>query len=165
MRLLRPEDGAHLIEFFESHTPETIHNRYGYSIVRMSPERAAELVGVDQSRDAALGLFEGGAANERLVAVGRCCRLDREDTAEMAFVVHEERRRLGMAGALLRALASLMRHRGVTHLVAQVQQDNEAMLGLFHKAGAAVSAIGGTDGLKVSLSLPGTPSPPRPGRP
>lgn len=57
LRWLRPDDVDRLLEFFGSHTPETIRRRYGYLFTRMSSDRAANLVEVDQSRDAALGNF------------------------------------------------------------------------------------------------------------
>ena len=119
----------------------------------MSAIRAAELVGVDQTIDSALGIFEGTGAAQRLVAIGRCYRLPGQAKAEIAFVVHEERRRLGMAAAVYDALSEIMRPRGVTHFVAQVEQDNAAMLGLFLRHGGKTRAIPGTNALDVSISL------------
>jgi GNAT superfamily N-acetyltransferase len=152
LRLLRPEDERRFIAFFNSHTPETIRSRYGYSINGMSPQRAARMLGVNQDWDAAIGVFETEGPDECLIAVGRACRERALNAAELAFVVSENRRRLGVAAALLRALAALMRQRGVNHLFAQVQQDNEAMLALFRRAGAALRSIPGTGDVQVSLS-------------
>ncbi len=153
VRPLRPDDGPGLIAFFESHTAETIHQRYGYQITQMSPERAARLVGVDQSRDVALGMFEAprGAAN--LVAVGRYCLLPEGQSAEVAFVVREDCRGRGIATMLLRILAKIARQRGLTRLVAQVQQDNPVMLSIFRKHGSKFSKIAGDGTVEVTISL------------
>jgi ribosomal protein S18 acetylase RimI-like enzyme len=153
MRFLRPADSPVLIDFFNTHTEDTIRSRYGHWINQMSPERAARLVGVNQDWDAALGIFEGREPESHLVAVGRCCRLASGDAAEMAFVVREDKRRLGLATTLFHTLLSLMRSRGVCHFVAQVQLDNEAMLRLFRKAGAVFTSIPGTDSLDVRLEI------------
>jgi ribosomal protein S18 acetylase RimI-like enzyme len=75
------------------------------------------------------------------------------NAAEIAFVVGEDRRRLGLATALFRALVTLMRRRGVARLVAQVQVDNGAMLGLFRQSGAALSSVAGTEFVEVNLPL------------
>ena len=72
MRPLQPADEDRLISFFGSHTEETIRQRYGYHISEMTHERARRLVGVDQSRDVALGVFERAPdGGEVLHAVGR----------------------------------------------------------------------------------------------
>ncbi|HVW22100.1 MAG TPA: GNAT family N-acetyltransferase [Opitutaceae bacterium] len=153
MRFLRPDDADRLLRFFATHTPETIRSRYGYSLKRLPPERAAELVGVNQQWDAALGVFEGSGAAEQLIAVARCCRLTAARSAEIAFVVREDRRRLGIARSLFRCLAGLMRKRGVDRLVAQVDKANEPMLALFRSGGARLTPIPGTTAVLASLGL------------
>jgi len=153
MRPLGAADCHRLIAFFESHTAETVRSRYGYSVGEITPSRAALLVGVDQDRDAALGIFEGRGTAQRLVAIGRSCRLPGQTTAEIAFVVHEERRRLGMASTLFEALRVIMRARGVTHFLAQVEQDNVAMLDFFRRHGGKIHSVPGGGALEVSLPL------------
>ena len=137
LRSLQPEDVGRLLEFFASHTPETIHQRYGYTFTQMTPERAARLVKIDPERDAALGVFEETSAGHmRLIAIGRYCLAGDGQHAEVAFVVHEQRRRLHIASTLLDALVCIARKRGLDHLFAQVQHDNVAMLAVFRRAGA-----------------------------
>lgn len=154
--LLRPlqlDDVAHLLAFFASHTSETIYQRYGYFFATMTPEHAARLVGVDQSRDAALGVFELRGETTRLIAIGRYCLEADGRNAEVAFVVHEERRNLGIAGTLLRVLATIAAERGLEALVAQVEHDNTPMLAVFRRAGARLALIPGTPSLHVTLAL------------
>ena len=153
LRRLHNEDVQQLITFFDSHSEETIQQRYGYHLTQMSPERATQLVGISQHRDAALGLIERQGRRSRLVAVGRYCLRADGESAEMAFVVHEERRRLGMATVLLQALIAIARQHKLKRLVAQTQADNYAMLRIFLKHGAHLQELAGTDGLEVTLEL------------
>ena len=159
VRPLAPADEDRLISFFNSHTDETIRQRYGYHISEMTHERARRLVGVDQSRDVALGVFERAADGaEVLHAVGRYLLDATGRTAEMAFVVRESKRGLGIGTALLRALLAAARHRGMAHLYAQVQADNAPMLAVFRRHGGRLRPIPGTDTLEVFVpTLAGPP--------
>ncbi|HEY0865144.1 MAG TPA: GNAT family N-acetyltransferase [Lacunisphaera sp.] len=135
VRPLQAGDEPRLQEFFHSHTPDTIYERYGCLVSTMTPERASALVNVDQARDCALGIFAPAPPGETLVAVGRYC-LDRSgDAAELAFVVREDRRGLGMGTALLRRLIQTARDRGLARLWAQTNNHNADMLGIFRRAG------------------------------
>jgi acetyltransferase len=127
------------MEFFSSHTPETVHDRYGYSISDMSPERASALVGVDQAWDLALGIFGTGPSGGRLDAVGRFCRDPDGRGAEFALVVRENRRHLGMGSLLLKKLIEVAAGRGLDRLWGQISADNAAMLDLARRLGFALS--------------------------
>ena len=134
LRTLDVNDLERLRDFFYSHTPETIHARYGYMIKDMTPQRAAQLVCIDQTRDLALGIFEP-AAGEILHAVGRYCMDSTGASAEVAFVVRETLRNSGIASCLLDALVKTAEARKLAFLWASTAPDNHAMLHLLHKAG------------------------------
>lgn len=154
--LLRPlgdGDEERLIEFFNSHTEATIRQRYGYLITRMSPARAHRLATPNQAREFALGLFEGAGSEQRLYAVGRWL-LDADGCgAELAFAVRETHRRRGLATELFLTLRAVARRRGLEHLRAVVQRDNQPMLILFRKYGARFHFLPETDSVEVSLPL------------
>jgi GNAT superfamily N-acetyltransferase len=149
---LQPSDRDTLLRFFESHTRETIHLRYGYELSQISEARAAELVGVDQSKDAALGIFEP-AEPVPLVAIGRYCLLAGGKSAEVAFVVREDRRRFGMATVLFEALLRIAGSRGLATLEAQVLRENQPMLEIFGRVGGVRAAIPGTGSVSVSVNV------------
>jgi len=136
LRPLHPSDERHLQEFFYSHTSETIQKRYGYSVQRMSRERASELVGVDQEKDLALGVFERRGPRQRLRAVGRYYLDEDEQSAEVAFVVDESMRRHGLGSLLLLRMADIAKRRQLASLWAYVAADNLPMLRLFEKFGS-----------------------------
>ena len=172
LRLLRPDDAARLQQFFYSHTLETIQMRYGYAVTRMTPERARELVGVDQTRDLALGIVESVDGSEVIHAVGRYCLDGDGRSAEVAFVVRENRRRLGFASRLLGTLIDVARRRGLTALWGRVRRDNQPMLALFQHFGGVPVPNGeaGDSEIDVRIELgpraPGAkPAGPTPGEP
>jgi GNAT superfamily N-acetyltransferase len=150
VRPLSPADEDRLISFFNSHTEETIRQRYGYHISEMTHERARRLVGVDQSRDVALGVFERAPDGEEVLhAVGRYLLDAAGRSAEMAFVVRESKRGLGICTALLRTLLRIARQRGMSFLYAQVQADNAPMLSIFRRHGGRIKPILGADAMEV----------------
>jgi len=150
LRPLTPADEDRLIAFFNSHSAETIRQRYGYHISEMTPERARRLVGVDQTRDVALGVFERTPdGTEVLHAVGRYLLDAGGRTAEMAFVVREGKRHLGIGTALLRRLLEIARQRGMGYLYAQVQADNAPMLDIFRRHHGRLRPILGADAVEV----------------
>lgn len=133
LRPLGAADDRRLQEFFYSHTEETIVRRYGFTITRMSRERAFELVGVDQNRDLALAIVELQGPRQVIHAVGRYYLDPDGRGAEMAFVVSESKRRLGMARTLLERMLEIAHKRGLGHLWAQVDRDNTPMMALFRE--------------------------------
>ncbi|GAA5484439.1 GNAT family N-acetyltransferase [Haloferula sargassicola] len=137
LRPLHASDVRRLQEFFYSHSEETVRNRYGYLRESMPADSAFKLVGVDQSRDLALGIFEEiGLGREPVIrAVGRFYRDVAVDSAEVAFVVHDETRRMGMAGELVDELARVAKKRGIVEFWASVLPTNTPMIRLFEKIG------------------------------
>ncbi len=141
LRALHPDDEELLQAFFTSHTEETIHERYGYLITTMTWDRAHEMVAVDQMRDPALAIVEVTTRGEETIhAVGRYYWNEKANSAEMAFVVRESKRRLGMAGLLLETLTEIARQRGIAKLWAMVLPANSAMLSALKKEGFYVTS-------------------------
>lgn len=138
VRPLHPSDMRTLQKFFYSHDEQTVRLRYGYHRDSMSGESAYKLAAVDQRRDLALGIFEEAHGSQELRAIGRYYLEEDGKRAEVAFVVHETYRHLGMAGFLLGELASIAKQRGITGFWASVLPENRAMAGLF-------LAVGGTE--------------------
>ena len=135
-RPLHPSDTRALQEFFYSHTEETVSMRYGHIKDRLTDESAYKLTSVDQKVDAAFALFEEHGHRQEICAVARFYCDSSGDSAEVAFVVGEKRRRLGMSRFLLRELALVARQRGIVTFWASVLKRNKAMAALFEKHGA-----------------------------
>jgi len=159
VRPLTLADTERLISFFKSHNEETVRLRYGYFFREMTRARARELVGVDQRKDLALAVFSVQPDGSEVIdAIGRYFLLEDGRTAEMAFVVRESKRRLGMAQTLLQRLMDVAGRRGLTELTAQVQRENHGMIALFRRAGASVHSVIGADAVDVRLPVRPTTS-------
>lgn len=158
LRPLGPADDRRLQEFFYSHTEETIVRRYGFTVSRMSQERAFELVGINQNKDLALAVVELQGPRQLIHAVGRYY-LDRDSKgAEMAFVVSEDKRRLGMASILLKRMIEIATERKLERLWAQVDRDNSPMLTLFRRYQAEESEGDDMHTVNIEIKLGGPKS-------
>ncbi|MEO6907329.1 MAG: GNAT family N-acetyltransferase, partial [Abditibacteriaceae bacterium] len=130
-RPIRATDERRLQEFFYSHTESTIYLRYGMMVRSMSHERALELVQLDYQKKLALVGLDGSPGNERIVAIGRYILNEQTNCVEVAFVVHEDYRGLGIASHLLERLAAIAREKNFAGVEAQVSTSNSKMLGVF----------------------------------
>lgn len=153
LRPLHPSDMRILQEFFYSHDEETVRLRYGYLRDKMSGESAYKLAAVDQTKDVALGIFAEQHGQQELRAIGRYY-LDADcKSAEVAFIVHEENRHMGIAGFLLGELASVAKRRGIEGFWASVLPDNRAMAGLFLAVGAVESKADANGEREFKISI------------
>jgi GNAT superfamily N-acetyltransferase len=154
MRPLAAGDVRAVVDFFQTLSPETIRSRYGYLIQNMSPERAHRLVAVDPARELALGIFENeGHERGSLCAMGRLVHAPEGRFAECAFLVHDRKRRLGMASRLLLYLRVAGRRRGLRRLFAQVRRENRAMLEVFRRHGAQVHFVPDADFVEIDIPI------------
>ncbi len=152
LRPLSPSDMRSIQEFFYSHDEETVRLRYGYRRNRMTGESAYKLVAVDQRKDLAFGLFEEAHGRQELRAIGRYYLDPDGQSAEVAFVVHEEFRHLGMGGFLLGKLAQVAHKRQVKTFWANVLSENYAMKKLFRAVGGrSATAEDGEEEFRIPL--------------
>jgi acyl-CoA hydrolase/ribosomal protein S18 acetylase RimI-like enzyme len=138
MRPLRASDEQRLQAFFYTHDEETIQRRYGYAVTRMSPQRAFESACVDQTHDLALAIIDMDQDRPAIRGVGRYYLDKKGKAAEMAIVVDQRCRRLGMARVLLDEMIAVGLSRGLKRLWAQVDRDNIPMLKLFQQYPASM---------------------------
>ncbi|HNX04708.1 MAG TPA: GNAT family N-acetyltransferase [Opitutales bacterium] len=157
LRPLRASDEQRLQAFFYTHDEETIQRRYGYAVTRMSPQRAFESACVDQNKDLALALIDMDQDRPAIRAVGRYYLDKKGKAAEMAIVVDQRCRRLGMARVLLEEMVAAGAVRGVKRLWAQVDRDNIPMLRLFQQYPVGMEHGDEPNTMRVTLDL-GAPS-------
>jgi len=131
-RPIRATDERRLQDFFYSHTDETIYLRYGMVVHSMPHERALALAQLDYHRQLALIGLVGEPGEERIIAIGRYVLDEQTNLAELAFVVHEEYREMGIATYLLQSLVAIAREKGFAGLTAQILPHNAPMLHVFH---------------------------------
>jgi len=154
-RPLHPSDTRALQDFFYSHNQETVSMRYGHVKDRMTDESAYKLTSVDQSEDVAFALFEEKGMRQELVAIGRFYKDSSGKSAEVAFMVGEKVRRLGMSKFLLIELATLAKDRRIQTFWASVLKRNKPMAALFLKYGAEKEAYLGEDSDEYTMDVEG----------
>ncbi|MCP5535167.1 MAG: GNAT family N-acetyltransferase [Akkermansiaceae bacterium] len=152
-RPLHPSDTRALQEFFYSHTEETVNMRYGHAKDRLNNESAYKMTSVDQTSDIALALFAEHDYRQEICAVGRFYRDPSGDSAEVAFIVGEKVRRLGMSRFLLAELAAVAQKRGIKTFWASVLKRNKPMAALFLKYGAEKDSCLGEDSDEYTMDV------------
>lgn len=152
-RPLKASDTRSLQEFFYSHDKETISMRYGHVKDRMSNESAYKLTSIDQSVDLAFALFEENTQRQQIAAIARFYQDPSGQSAEVAFMVGENRRRLGLSRFLLGELACVAKNRGIKKFWASVLKRNKAMAALFISFGADKKSYFGEDSDEFTIDV------------
>jgi acyl-CoA hydrolase/GNAT superfamily N-acetyltransferase len=155
LRPLRPADERLVREFFYSHSPETVYQRYGAPLQSLTPRQIQDECALDYEAEMAIaGIAKNGEA-ERMIALGRY-ELDRASgLAEVHLAVGESWRTRGLGGALLRKLAAVARERGIRGFTGRVQAGNSRMMGLFHRCGYPVESRLENESFQVVVRFPG----------
>lgn len=124
LRLTRPTDAGLIRSFLETlgEVPDSLVQQFTY----YEPRERLML--------AACTLDEG---TERIVGLAGVTVLD-TGTADVAVVVDDTRRGVGVGKLLTEAVASLALRRGATHMKATMEGENRAMLRLMERQGHTV---------------------------
>jgi GNAT superfamily N-acetyltransferase len=135
VRPLRISDERALQEFFYSHSPETVVQRYFYMKKELGQAEASMLCSVDYERRMALGAFDPDSVAPRLHAVVRYELDPRTNLAEPAVVVRESWQGKGLGSAMLGLLRKAAQARGISGFRSQVLATNGPMLQYHRKRG------------------------------
>ena len=128
-RPVRPDDGPRFCRLWDRLSPETVYRRF-HAPLRRPPADAARLVDVDHDLREALVAVVGG----EVVGVARYDRSPVDPaTADVAVVVEDAWQGVGVGRQLLAELTELAARRGVRSLTADVQADNDRMVGLLRR--------------------------------
>ncbi|MCE9581351.1 MAG: GNAT family N-acetyltransferase [Planctomycetes bacterium] len=140
LRPLRPADEKLLREFFYSHSPETIYQRYGAPLKSLTPRQIQEQCALDYDTEMAIAGFVHDGEGERIVALGRY-EFDRASgLADITFTVAENFQGRGLGTWLFQRLVKVARERGIKGFTGTVLAGNVRMMGIFHKSGEPVES-------------------------
>lgn len=141
IRALRPDDRERVAAAVGELGRDSIYSRLFSDRVELTDAGLNRIMRVDPDRDMALLVTTGTGAEEIVIGSGRYVAAgapSAERTAEVAFVVAENHRGLGVAGRLLRHLADIARQRGIGNFEADVLAGNQSMLAVFMRSGLAM---------------------------
>jgi GNAT superfamily N-acetyltransferase len=128
-RPVRPDDAPLFCRLWDRLSPETVYRRF-HAPLRRPPAEAHRLVEVDHDLREALVAVIGG----EVVGVARYDRSPADPgTADVAVVVEDAWQGVGVGRQLLGELTELAARRGVRSLTADVQADNDRMVGLLRR--------------------------------
>ncbi|MGD9080978.1 MAG: GNAT family N-acetyltransferase [Desulfobacterales bacterium] len=132
-RPLLPSDEIAYRNFFYSLQEKTIYMRFFYRMRSFSHEVVQKhWASVDYHKNMSIiGLVQKGGHKE-IVAIGTYA-YDREQVAEIAFVVREDYQSMGIASYLLEVLEQIAKENNYTHFQASVLRENSAMIQVFKK--------------------------------
>jgi RimJ/RimL family protein N-acetyltransferase len=130
LRPIRPEDQDRLIAFYDRLSRHTAYQRFFTVMKRLPPDWAHLLANVDYQRRLALLAEHGESETPELVGVARYEPADREDTAEIAFVIQDGWQNRGLGTIMLDALLAAAEARGIRRFRAYVLAGNTRMIDL-----------------------------------
>ena len=132
-RPLLPSDEIAYRNFFYSLQEKTIYMRFFYRMRSFSHEVVQkQWASVDYRKNMSIiGLVQKGGHKE-IIAIGTYA-YDREQMAEIAFVVREDYQSMGIASYLLAVLEQIAKENNYLHFQASVLRENSAMIQVFKK--------------------------------
>ncbi|MBP9855222.1 MAG: N-acetyltransferase [Candidatus Omnitrophica bacterium] len=139
-------------DFFYSHKPETIYQRY-LMIVKDMPDAVAQArVRVDYNKDMAIAGFDSPAPNGKMVCIGRYIR-GKNESAEAAVVIKEDYQGRGIGTFLNEILIQAARRHKLKKLAAYVGHGNLSMIHIFKKLGFSLQESRDVDGFLAVKDL------------
>jgi len=151
-RPLLPSDEFAYRNFFYSLQEKTIYMRFFYKMKTFSHEVVQkQWASVDYHDNMSIiGLAQSGGHKE-IMAIGSYAK-DKDNRAEVAFVVREDFQKMGIASYLLEVLEKVARENHYQGFTATVLSENKGMLQVFKKKYPGAKIVSTTGG-EVSVQM------------
>ena len=154
IRPTSPRDLDALRAFFAALSAETLRLRFLHQLREVQESELRELTMTDDRSHVALVAEPRSAAPDQLtdlIAEARYIRCGDSDSAELALVVADGWRRVGLGTLLMRALLRHARHAGVRYLCGDALAENTAILCLVRSLGARITSYLGSNTVHLCL--------------
>jgi len=153
IRPIRPDDEPMMKEMYYSFSDRTRYLRFHGPIKSFPHARLQVFCNVDYNEEMALIGTIGEPGSEEVIAVGRYLHDPANNTAEVAFVVHDDWQNRGLGKTLFGKLVEIGRERGIERFFAEVLPENIPMLRVFHHSDCTVSTNTEGDVVHVTIDL------------
>jgi acetyltransferase len=154
IRPTSPADLDALRAFFAALSPETLRLRFLFPLREVPESTLREFTRTDDRAHLALVAEPRSAAADELtdlIAEARYIRVGDSDRAELALVVADGWRRVGLGTLLMRALLRHARNAGVRRLCGDALAENTAIQGLVRSFDARITAHLGSNTAQLCL--------------
>jgi acetyltransferase len=140
LRPIKPEDGAQHVEFFNALEPEDIRYRVFTHIRELQGSQLARLTQIDYDREMAfIAVSEHDPGRFETLGVVRAVADPDNIAAEFAIIVRSDLKGQGLGSILFKKLIDYCRSRGTRELVGEALADNQRVIGLTRRFGAALT--------------------------
>lgn len=151
LRHLSQADVREYLIFFNALSEESIRCRFGHLLAKLNESAAQQWTNGNAEHEKAVAIFD--ASQERIVAVGRCYLGGKMEETEIALVVAEDLRRLGIGRWLLQQLIGIARHANSRTVSAFIATKNAPMVNLLRSVGFVVRSANQGEDLKLTLEI------------
>jgi acyl-CoA hydrolase/RimJ/RimL family protein N-acetyltransferase len=153
-RPVKPNDEHELSEMLYSLSEKSVQTRYMTHTVTFSHKDVQQLTNINYQQDIAIvGIVPGPSGDEQIVAMAQYFLDPKTQSAEVAFVVHDEWQQKGMGTYLLDYICKIAKQRGVKRFFAKVMPSNKPMLAIFHNSGYKVNTTFDGEVYNISYDL------------
>jgi len=139
-RSIRPTDEPHMRDLLYDLSRETIYYRFMSQQQRFTHRQIQDFVYIDHRRDVAIVGTVPEAHGEDIIAVGRYYLNERNNKAEVAFVIRDGWQNQGLGSFMFRHLITIAKRNGIAGFTAEVLRDNRRMQAIFNHSGYKVKS-------------------------
>jgi RimJ/RimL family protein N-acetyltransferase len=156
IRAIRPDDKGSLIDALSKVSSESLYLRLFSGKRKFSDEEMNQMTRVDFVNVVALVAVMDEGGTEQIVGGGRYVRMEPSgpgQSAEVAFLMDDAHKGLGLGSRLFKHLAAIARGSGITQFEAEVLPSNAAMLRVFSRSGLPLAKTMTRDSIHVTIQL------------
>ncbi len=139
-RSILPTDEAGMRDLLYALSQETIYYRFMSNHQEFGHTQIKNFVYIDHRKDVAIVGTVPEAHGDAIIAVGRYYLDERNNMAEVAFVVRDEWQGLGLGRFLFNHLINIAKSNGIAGFTAEVLPNNNRMQAIFNHSGLKVKS-------------------------
>ena len=151
LRTLARADSEKYLIFFNGLSDDSIRCRFGHLITKLTEPEAEKRTDINSENEKALAIFD--AEYSQILAVGRCYFYTKTKDSEVALVVSEGVRRLGLGRFLLQHLIQIAINRNSRSVHAYVATRNAPVVALLRSVGFAGQSVDENGDLRLTLNF------------
>jgi RimJ/RimL family protein N-acetyltransferase len=139
-RSIRPTDEPHMRDLLYDLSRETVYYRFMSGQQRFTHSQLQDFVYIDHRKDVAIIGVIPEAYGEEIIAVGRYYLNEKNNRAEVAFVIRDGWQNKSIGSFMFRHLIAIAKRNGISGFTAEVLRDNRRMQSIFNHSGYKVES-------------------------